>query len=371
MIDWILLGASGLWIGFAHLGYPLALWWLVRASPRPTRRGAGHPPLSLIITVHDGEAEIGRKLDSSLSLVYPGPREIIVASDASTDATDRIAAAFASRGVRLVRQEPRAGKEAAQAAAIGRAKGEILVFSDVGAELEPEALVHLVTPFADPSVGCVSSEDVVSGGGEGAYVRYEMWLRRLESRATSLVGLSGSCFAVRRELCSPWPADLASDFRIALECAARGLRAVSEPAARVRIRTTRAPEEEWPRKVRTVRRGLAVLSAYRHLLSPRRGRIAFSLWGHKVTRFTEPFALLLFLVASASLSVESVWARALVVAQLAAYGVGAAALLHRPLGRILLARLSGFFVLVNLCILAAWLRHLSGARAVVWSPTRR
>jgi hypothetical protein len=371
MIAWILLGASGLWAGFAHLGYPLVLWLLTRVSPRPVRRGAGHPPLSLIITVHDGEAEIGRKLDASLALVYPGPKEILVASDASTDATDRIVRSFAPRGVRLVRRDPRAGKEATQAAAIEQATGEILVFSDVGAELAADALVHIVAPFADPAVGCVSSEDVVSGGGEGAYVRYEMWLRRLECQATSLVGLSGSCFAVRRELCSPWPADLASDFRIALESAARGLRAVSEPAARVCIRTARAPGEEWPRKVRTARRGIAVLSAYRHLLSPRKGRIAFSLWGHKVARFTAPLALLLFLAASASLSVESAWARALFGAQLAVYGVGAAALLHRPLERIFVARLSGFFVLVNLSILVAWLRHWSGRRAVVWSPTKR
>jgi hypothetical protein len=39
--------------------------------------------------------------------------------------------------------------------------------------------------------------------GEGFYVRYEMWLRRLESKVNSLVGLSGSFFAVRKEVCIP------------------------------------------------------------------------------------------------------------------------------------------------------------------------
>jgi hypothetical protein len=73
-----------------------------------------------------------------------------------------------------------------------------------------------------PSVGCVSSEDVVdSRRGEGAYVRFEMALRRLETETSTLVGLSGSFFAIRRELAAPWPNDLASDFRCALEAVRR------------------------------------------------------------------------------------------------------------------------------------------------------
>ena len=78
---------------------------------------------------------------------------MIVASDGSTDATDDVARGFAARGVRLVRNDASAGKEAAQALAIAEAKGEVLVFTDVTAELSPDALRWIVRPFADPSVG--------------------------------------------------------------------------------------------------------------------------------------------------------------------------------------------------------------------------
>ena len=116
------------------------------------------------------------------------------------------------------------------------ATGEILIFTDLSAELEPEALQNIVRPFADPTIGAVSSSDVVeTEGGEGRYVRFEMALRQLESRATTIVGLSGSFFAARRALCTPWPSDLASDFRMALEAATRGFPAVSEPSARARF----------------------------------------------------------------------------------------------------------------------------------------
>jgi cellulose synthase/poly-beta-1,6-N-acetylglucosamine synthase-like glycosyltransferase len=369
----LLIALSAGWLLFAYVGYPLGLWLLARVSPRPPlRRSPQAPTLSVIVAVHDAGPALARKLEATLALPYPGERELLVASDASTDDTDAIARRFAGRGVQLVRREPRAGKEAAQAAAIAQARGEVLVFTDVGAELEPDALVELVAPFADPGVGCVSSEDRVSTEeGEGAYAAYEMALRRLETRASDLVGLSGSLFAARRSLCEPWPADLASDFRIALEAAARGLRAVSQPRARAVVRPLHDPRREWERKVRTVRRGLAVLSAYAFLLSPARGRIAFSLWGHKLARFTSPLALLVLLVASAALARESPAASWLLAAQLAGLALGAAALAHAPLRRLAPARLACFFLLVNASMLVAWGHHLSGRRAVTWTPTSR
>jgi cellulose synthase/poly-beta-1,6-N-acetylglucosamine synthase-like glycosyltransferase len=369
---WTLITLSAAWVGFAYAGYPLALWWMARLSPRPVHRGNISPPLSVIIAVNNGEKVLAQKLEATLALDYPADLEIIVASDGSTDGTNAIAEGFAERGVRLIALDSRGGKEAAQAAAIAKATGEILVFTDVTAQLEPGALTAIVRPFADLTIGCVSSEDQVdSEGGEGAYVRFEMALRRLENEATSLVGLSGSFFAIRREFGSPWPTDLASDFRSALEAARRGRRAVSEPAARARFTASEDTTREWHRKVRTVRRGIAVLSEYRDVLHPRHGRAAFSLLGHKVARFTSPFALVLLLIASAAATPASAMAGVLLAAQLAAYLVGALSLVLPSVARYGPARLAGFFMLVNASMLVAWAYHLGGQRAVVWEPTRR
>jgi cellulose synthase/poly-beta-1,6-N-acetylglucosamine synthase-like glycosyltransferase len=369
---WILITLSAAWVAFAYAGYPLALMVMARLSPRPVHRSDITPPVSLIIAVYNGEKVLRQKLEATLALDYAGPLEIIVASDGSTDGTHAIAESFAARDVRLVALDVRRGKEAVQAAAIAEAIGEILVFTDVTAELEPGALAAIVRPFADPTIGCVSSEDRVdSEGGEGAYVRFEMALRRLENEASSLVGLSGSFFAIRRELGSPWPTDLASDFRSALEAARRGLRAVSEPAAKARFTASDDTAREWQRKVRTVRRGIAVLIAHRDVLHPSRGRAAFSLWGHKVARFTSPFALLILLTASAAAAPSSSLAGALLIAQLAAYLLGGLSLVLPSVARFAPARLGGFFMLVNASMLVAWAHHFTGQRAVVWEPTRR
>jgi hypothetical protein len=372
MFWWVMIAAGTAWLGFAYLGYPVALLLLKRSSPRPVHKADAYPDVTVIVAVHNGESVLRQKLEATLGLAYPGRFEVIVASDGSTDGTDAIARSLEDRGVRLVRIPERRGKEAAQAAAIERSQSEILVFTDVTAELDPRALQEIVRPFADPSIGCVSSEDVVDPqGGEGAYVRFEMALRRLESEASTLIGLSGSCFAARRALCVPWPVDLASDFRMALEATRRGMRAISEPAAGVRFTATDDPAQEWARKVRTVRRGIAVIVAYRDLLHPRYGRAAFSLWGHKLARFTSPFALVLLLVASAAAAPTSHVAASLLVLQLLAHGLGGIALASPPVARWFVARLAGFFLLVNASMLVAWAYHLSGRRAVTWQPTRR
>jgi cellulose synthase/poly-beta-1,6-N-acetylglucosamine synthase-like glycosyltransferase len=365
------------WVVFAFVGYPLCMVLLARLNPRPTpsRVARDVPSLSVIVAVHNGEAHLAAKLENLLAQQTRSGFETIVTSDGSDDGTEAIARSFAGRGVRLVSHPERAGKEAAQARAVAVARGDLLVFSDVTAHLDPGALEAIVAPFADPEVGAVSSEDSVdSAEGEGLYVRYEMALRRAESVASTLVGLSGSFFAVRRELATPWPSDLASDFRMGLEAARRGFRAVSEPAATAHFAVIRDTGAEWRRKVRTIRRGIAVLLAYRELLSPRFGRVAFTLWGHKVARFTAPFAMI------GALWAHLVWAGAagfaglpggLLLLHLSAYLVGVVSLVWEPVARVGPARFLGFFLLVNAATLVAWFYHLSGRRAVVWQPTRR
>src|SRR5438477_1517068 len=216
---------------YAYLGYPCALLLLCVARNRRVRPGGGTPRVSLIIAARNEEARIREKIENSLAQDYPASAlEIMVASDCSTDRTDAIADSYAPR-VRLVRTPQRRGKEAAQKLAVEAASGEILVFSDAATALAPDGISRIARNFGDPTVGCVSSVDrfVDADGrisGEGAYVRYEMWLRALETRANSLVGLSGSFFAARREVCRHWAADRQSDFSTLLNAVERGWRGV-------------------------------------------------------------------------------------------------------------------------------------------------
>ena len=159
----------------------------------------------MIVAAHDEEDVIERRLENLLALDYPAERlEIVVASDASTDRTDELVEAIAAREprVRLIRC-PRGGKVAAQNLAVRETDGEIVAFSDANATWAPDALRKLVRSFADPDVayvcGRLALERADGDNREGAYWRFELWLREQESRLGSVTGGNGSIYAVRRE----------------------------------------------------------------------------------------------------------------------------------------------------------------------------
>ncbi len=363
---------------YSYALYPAILLLL------PNRRaGVGasrnrRPFVSIIITAHNEQERILKKLENTVQIAYPlDRREIIVASDASSDATDDLVCSFSKDAldIRLVRAGERKGKEHAQALAIAKAKGEILVFTDVSTGIAHETIDYLVDDFSDPHVGAVSSEDrfVTADGevaGEGAYVKYEMWLRRLESRKAGLVGLSGSFFAARREVCRNWNIDVPSDFNVALNCIREGYIAVSDPRVLGHYPNLRDERREYARKVRTVTRGLAGLAHHVDVLNPFKfGLFAFQVWSHKVMRWAVPWFMLLAFFSSWMLArTHGLYAAAFIL-QAALYVLALIARGHEA--RPALLKIPYFFVQVNMAIAHATLAFLFGKRVTVWEPSKR
>jgi cellulose synthase/poly-beta-1,6-N-acetylglucosamine synthase-like glycosyltransferase len=373
----ILFWVAGSLVVYTFFGYPCVLWVFARIRPRRVMKQGIFPVVSIIIAARNEADKIRQKIDHTLALDYPAERlEILVASDASTDGTDEMVNEYSRRGVRLVRASQRRGKEHAQGLAIAVAKGEILVFTDAATLLERDALWRLMANFADPTVGAVSTEDVIVDAhgnptAEGLYVRYEMWVRRLEGRFHSLVGLSGSCFAIRKELCSDWSPSLASDFMGALRAARGGYRAIADPLALGRFVALASTHAEQSRKIRTFLRGITVLMANLDLLNPLRyGRFAFQLASHKLLRFLAPFLLLASLTSSGLLSGEPLY-RLMFGAQAGFYLLAGAGGVVKPLQRSRVVRTAYFFTMVQWAMLAAWGRYALGQQQVTWEPSRR
>jgi glycosyltransferase involved in cell wall biosynthesis len=375
VLFWVSLALAA----YPYAGYPLLLALLPppRRSARPVGAAAPSDPapatVTLLVAARNEEAQIGGRIEELLGQDFPRERlEILVASDASTDRTDEIVAAFGGH-VRLVRSPERLGKVGAQNLAIPHATGEILVLTDAASRFAPGTLRALVDAFADPSIGCVSTEDDVRGGsGERLYVRFEMGLRRLEARFHSLIGVSGSGYAVRRALVSTFPAELPNDFVTPLLALRAGYRAVPEPRAVAVYGAAPGARVEFRRKVRTVIRGIATLLWARALLDPIRSpRTAFLLVSHKLLRWTVPLMLLVLLASSARLAARGGGWRIAVGAQALLYGTGLLGVLLPALRAALPVRIAHFFLLSNASIAVAWVRFALGDRAVAWEPTRR
>ena len=337
-----------------------------------------YPQLDLIVTAHNEEQRITEKLENSLAIDYPQDLfQIIVASDCSTDATDRIVESYADRGVRLVRADKRKGKEYAQLCAIHESKGEVLVFSDVATRIPKGALRVLADRFRNPEIGALSSEDrfISNNGalvGEGAYVKYEMWLRRLESEHAGLIGLSGSFFAARRTVCTDWDIYSPSDFNTALNCAMKGLVAITCAEVVGVYRDVKEPGLEYRRKLRTVIRGMTAIARHPEVLDPfRMGLFAFQVWSHKVMRWGVPWFMLLFAASSLALAGDGLVYQFALWLQAIFYGLAATGWLIGTLRKYAAVRIVFFFVQTNLALAHALLLFLGGKRMTVWTPSQR
>lgn len=363
---------------YSYFIYPVLLKLLPTRKAARLKDNKNLPVLSLIITAHNEEQRIREKLENTLQIDYPADSfEIIVASDFSSDATDSIVESYAEQGIQLVRADQRKGKEYAQLCAIRASKGEILVFSDVATQIPAEALGLLAKHFSDSTVGALSSEDqfISNDGtvaGEGAYVKYEMWLRRLESDRAGLVGLSGSFFAARREVCEHWDIYVPSDFNTALNSAKHGLVAITCPDVIGIYKDVKDPGLEYRRKMRTVIRGITAIARHPEVLNPfRMGMFAFQVWSHKIMRWGVPWFMAIFLLLTLLLQGQGMIYTLALAAQLAFYALALGGWLFTGLRENTLVKIIFFFVQTNLALAQATVSFIRGKRMTVWTPSKR
>lgn len=302
-----LFWASAGLIVYTHLGYPLVLRLALALRRGPAKDTGGWdelPRVSLIVAAYDEEEVIEAKVANALALDYPRERlELIVASDGSTDATAECARAA---GADLVLELPRGGKIAAQNAAAEAASGEMLAFSDANSAWRPDALRCLVEPFAEAKVGyaCGQVRFLDAGGDnlEGAYWRYEMKLREMESSLAGITAGNGAIYAVRASAYLPLAPSGSHDLSFPFRLAKRKLRSLYVPAARAEEKMVPTLEGELTRK-RRMMVGIWDIVVGERMISPRgyAPLYAFELASHRLLRYLTPFLHLVAFAANLAL----------------------------------------------------------------------
>ncbi len=365
-------------IFWSYIGYPIFMFICSKLVKRPLVSKEWLPEVTLVITAHNEERRIAQKLDNALELDYPPDKlRILVVSDASTDATDEIVGTFAGRGVGLLRIPERNGKHFGQGRGIAAAATEIIVLSDATTFLDKNAIRLMVQNYADPAIGCVSGCDAIrdhedSSAGEGAYVRYEMALRRLESKVTSIIGASGSFFSVRKSMCDAWIDDMSSDFYLPIVCYLRGYRSILDERSIGYYSVLHDPAREYQRKLRTIVHGFEVFFHFKRALNPLRyGLFSIQLLSHKLCRWLVPFALIAAFVTNAALLQAGLLFEIAFVLQVSLYVLALAAYFIKPVQNLTTFKIPLFFVMVNSSILVAWYKYLTGTKYVVWKATER
>lgn len=292
---------SAVLLAYAQAGYPLAVRLLHARLARPPRSAPGEPSVSLIVPAYREEGVIAERVRNALELDWPRDRlEVIVAVDGGDPGT---AAAARAAGADLVLELPREGKVRAQDAAVARARGDLLAFSDANAFWRTDALRALAAVFADPEVayacGAVEFSRPDGTSQEGLYWRYEMWLRERESDIASITAGNGAIYAVRREAYFEGDPRVSHDLAFPFALVKRGWRCVHVAGARATERMVPSIEGEWRRKRRMMAHAWpAVVSGG---LADPRGYPPLYAWmivSHRLLRYATPFLHLIALLTA-------------------------------------------------------------------------
>ncbi len=365
---------------YVYVGYPIIAFIFSRYRSRAVEKNVWVPMVSVVIAAYNEEDAIAETVRNKLALDYPSEKlEIVVISDGSTDQTDALVSQFEEANVRLLRQEPRAGKTSALNLAIPQLKGDIVVFSDANSLYDPGALRALVANFSDPSVGYVTGKMVytdedgtIIGDGCSAYMKYENVLRSVETRVGSVVGVDGGIDAMRRDLYQPMNADQLPDFVQPLKVVAQGYRVVYEPEALLKEHSLKSSADEYRMRVRVSLRALWALYDMRQLMWLPQNRIfSWQLISHKLLRYIcFVFLGALFLSNLALLNQGGGYALLFLLQCLFYLMVIVAPFLESKGYKLKIVTFSRYFALLNIACAHATYKFVRGQKQVLWTPRK-
>jgi poly-beta-1,6-N-acetyl-D-glucosamine synthase len=302
----VLFWLSIFFIFYTYAGYPLVLSLLAHTRPRSKPYPEYLPSVTLLIAAYNEEKTIIDKLENTLALDYPQEKmQILIAADGSTDRTVEIVRSFITRGVELSYSLERSGKSAAIDHALPLVRGEILVMSDANNHYNPGALRALAAPFQDPTVGATGGAkhilegDGALGNSEGAYWKYESWVKKQETRIGCATGAAGEANAMRLRLYVSPPRDtINDDFFLMMQVLRQGYRMIYVPEAQSFERVSVSESDEIERRVRIVAGRYQAIARSAQILPFNRPLWIWQVVSHKYLRLLVPFFMILAIVSA-------------------------------------------------------------------------
>ncbi len=191
------------------------------------------------------------------------------------------------------------------------ARGDVIVFTDANVMFEKHTLKELIRFFKDRRVGLVDSQMINTNTNEEgisyqekSYISREVRIKHSESILWgTMMGPFGGCFAVRRKLFVPVPANfLVDDFYINMKVLEAGYLCINNPGAKVYEEVPSDLGAEFRRKKRIATGNFQNLRAFSGMLWHQTPGLSFSYISHKVLRWIGPFFMLSALITNAVLA---------------------------------------------------------------------
>lgn len=382
IIFWLLI----ILVLYTYLGYGVVITILAKIKqkikPEPPFNPDFEPAVTMIVAAYNEADWIVEKAKNMLEIDYPREKmQIIFVTDGSSDETPQILESYPEFTV--LHKPERAGKIAAMERAVTFAKNPIVIFSDANALLNKLSVKNIVRHYNNPEIGAVAGEkriivadqDSASGSGEGAYWKYESYLKKKDFEFYSVVGAAGELFSVRKDLYEPVEPDaILDDFMISLRINQKGYRVAYEPEAFASELPSASVEAEWTRKTRIAAGGIQSILRLLPLLNPfKYGRLSFQYVSHRVLRWTlVPLALVLIVLLNILLIDYKPLYNILMVLQIIVFSTAIAGyfLENKKIGFKLLF-IPYYVVMMNLAVFVGFKRFLTGKQTVLWKKAER
>jgi poly-beta-1,6-N-acetyl-D-glucosamine synthase len=369
----ILFWLALIFIAYTYIGYPIILILLSRLKPQIVKKHPISPTVSIIVAARNEEKNIVTRLRNLCEQDYPNNKfEIIIVSDNSTDKTNQLVKSFGDNRITLIALYQSSGKALAVNSGVAAAQGEILVFADARQRFEKNVIRELVANFSDPGIGCVSGEMVFLENIDSkvrtemnAYWRYEKSIRKNESATGSVMGVSGSIYAMRRNLFKPLPAGtILDDVLTPMNIINQGYRVVFDSDAIAYDSISKDVDQEWRRKVRTLTGNWQLIEFSPWLIIPWSNKDWVRFLSHKIFRILVPFFLVMLLLLNMKLG--GFFYRIFLSAQITCYSLATCGYFFSRFRIYKIFNVPYFFMVMNIAALFGFFYWVTGKDKQIW-----
>ncbi len=281
--------------------YPLSLSIARLLGIGDTKEARSIPPqtFSIVFCAYNEAKVIESKIENLRKIreIYGRDRiELLAYSDGCNDGTREALESADSEFIVVYRSERR-GKSNGMNELLGRATGEIVIFTDANVLLDLDVVSAFEEVFTDGNIGLacghlkyINRETATADVGT-TYWELEERIKQLETDTGSSIGADGSLFAIRHNLYSPVLSDIIDDFFTSMNILCKGYRTVRCGKAIAYERSTDNLNDENLRKIRI---GCRALNCHR-LLRPQLRKLSiwnqYKYFSHKWLRWHAIFWL--------------------------------------------------------------------------------
>jgi biofilm PGA synthesis N-glycosyltransferase PgaC len=223
----------------------LAVSLLLDRQP-PLRRSHPTIPVTVLVAACNEADRIQETISYIVRQDYPGPIEVLVVDNGSTDGTRALAEAYGAATGQRVRciDEPRPGKSHALNTGLAAVETELVITLDADTLLHPQAIRQLVARLlsALPDVQAVAGSVLVRNSRDNLWTRMQEWdyflgiasVKRMQGLYQGTLVAQGAFSLYRAQAllqAGGWPDAIGEDIVLTWQLMRRGARVYYEPSA--------------------------------------------------------------------------------------------------------------------------------------------